>query len=544
MRWFLDMSVRAKLLTGFGLVIALLVITAGTASYVISDMRESQREVIEDDYLVATNLLEVKAVQNRLRAEFLDMSLKTRRLDQEALERDIRATRPQVEKLLAKIAQLRAGDERFLARLDELKQAIEAYSQVRDRQIALIYDGRVAESREMSVGEQEARYEKMRNVANELSRDALENARTAAAASEALAQRSVRLITGIGLIAILAAIAIALLLNNIIVGPLQEVSSAARRIAAGDLGVSMPPSARRDELGDLSRVFDEMAQSLRRTISDVTEGVGVLASAASEITASSTQVAAGSAQAAVAVSETTTTVEEVKQTAHVSAQKARYVSDTAQKSVQFSQGGRKTVEESIEGMRHIQQQMEQIARSIVKLSEQSQAIGDIIATVNDLAEQSNLLAVNAAIEAAKAGDQGKGFGVVAQEIRSLAEQSKQGTAQVRSLLGEIQKATHGAVLATEQGTKAVEAGTRLAGQLGESIRQLGDSISEASQAATQIAASAQQQLAGMDQVALAMQNINQASNQNVASTRQAESAAQNLHELGVRLKSLVARYVV
>jgi methyl-accepting chemotaxis protein len=544
MRWFLDMSVRAKLLTGFGLVIALLVITAGTASYVISDMRESQREVIEDDYLVATNLLEVKAVQNRLRAEFLDMSLKTRRPDQEALERDIRATRPQVEKLLAKIAQLRAGDERFLARLDELKQAIEAYSQVRDRQIALIYDGRVAESREMSVGEQEARYEKMRNVANELSRDALENARTAAAASEALAQRSVRLITGIGLIAILAAIAIALLLNNIIVGPLQEVSSAARRIAAGDLGVSMPPSARRDELGDLSRVFDEMAQSLRRTISDVTEGVGVLASAASEITASSTQVAAGSAQAAVAVSETTTTVEEVKQTAHVSAQKARYVSDTAQKSVQFSQGGRRTVEESIEGMRHIQQQMEQIARSIVKLSEQSQAIGDIIATVNDLAEQSNLLAVNAAIEAAKAGDQGKGFGVVAQEIRSLAEQSKQGTAQVRSLLGEIQKATHGAVLATEQGTKAVEAGTRLAGQLGESIRQLGDSISEASQAATQIAASAQQQLAGMDQVALAMQNINQASNQNVASTRQAESAAQNLHELGVRLKSLVARYVV
>jgi methyl-accepting chemotaxis protein len=185
--------------------------------------------------------------------------------------------------------------------------------------------------------------------------------------------------------------------------------------------------------------------------------------------------------------------------------------------------------------------MESIARTVVRLSEQSQSIGEIIATVNDLAEQSNLLAVNAAIEAARAGEQGKGFAVVAQEVKSLAAQSRQATAQVRTILGEIQKATTAAVLATEQGHKTVETGVALSGEAGESIRQLSESIGEAAQAATQIAASSQQQMVGMDQVGIAIDAIRQASLQNVAGTKQAEVAAQNLHTLGRRLSSLIER---
>jgi len=274
------------------------------------------------------------------------------------------------------------------------------------------------------------------------------------------------------------------------------------------------------------------------------ETIAQLSSSSAEILAMTTQVASGAAETATAVSETTTTVEEVKQTAQVSSQKAKYVSETAQKASQTSQAGRKSVEGAMEGMGRIREQTESIAESIVRLSEQSQAIGEIIATVNDLAEQSNLLAVNASIEAAKAGEQGKGFAVVAQEVKSLAEQSKQATAQVRTILNDIQKATSAAVLATEQGSKAVETGARQSTEAGESIRLLADSIVEAAQAATQIAASSQQQLVGMDQVALAMENIKQASTQNAASTKQAEMAAQNLHELGQKLKQMVDRYQV
>jgi methyl-accepting chemotaxis protein len=284
---------------------------------------------------------------------------------------------------------------------------------------------------------------------------------------------------------------------------------------------------------------------LSRTIThQLRQSVRQLATSSAEILATTTQVAAGATETATAVSETTATVEEVKQTAQLASQKARYVSDSAQKAAQVSLAGRKSVEDAIAGMQRIQEQMESIAESIVQLSEQSQAIGEIIATVNDLAEQSNVLAVNAAIEAAKAGEQGKGFAVVAQEVKSLAEQSKQATTQVRAILGDIQKATSAAVLATEQGHKAVEAGVRQSGNANDAIRQLAESVNEAAQAATQIAASSQQQMVGMDQVALAMDNIKQASVQNVAGTRQAEVAAQGLHELGVTLGALIGRPAV
>ncbi len=279
---------------------------------------------------------------------------------------------------------------------------------------------------------------------------------------------------------------------------------------------------------------------ITRTITrQLRESVDQLSTSSAEILATTTQIASGAAETASAVSETTATVEEVKQTAQVSSQKARNVSDSAQKASLVFQGGRKAVEEAMQGMQRIQEQMESIAESIVRLSEQSQAIGEIIATVNDLAEQSNLLAVNAAIEAAKAGEQGKGFTVVAQEIKSLAEQSRQATAQVRTILGDIQKATSTAVLATEQGNKAVQAGVKQTTETGEAIRLLADSVSEAAQAATQIAASSQQQMVGMDQVALAMENIKQASVQNVSGTRQAEIAAQSLHELGQKLSDMI-----
>jgi CHASE3 domain sensor protein len=269
------------------------------------------------------------------------------------------------------------------------------------------------------------------------------------------------------------------------------------------------------------------------------ESVDQLATSSAEILATSAQVASGAAETSAGVSETTATVAEVKQTAQLASHKAKTVSESAQKVAQVAQSGRRSVEQAIQGMQRIQEHMESIAERIVRLSEQSQAIGEIIATVNDLAEQSNMLAVNAAIEATRAGEQGKGFVVVAQEVKGLAEQSKQATAQVRGILGEIQKATSAAVLVTEQGSKAVEAGMKQSTETGESIRLLADSIVEAAQAATQIAASSQQQMVGMDQVALAMENIRQASVQNVSGTQQAEIAARNLHALGQKLSSLI-----
>jgi methyl-accepting chemotaxis protein len=322
---------------------------------------------------------------------------------------------------------------------------------------------------------------------------------------------------------------------------LRNMAAAAEQIAAGDLRSNLQPQSPNDVLGN---AFVRMTDNLRRQIGGVVEGAAVLGSAATEIVASTAQLASGASESAAAVSETTTTVEEIRQTSQLASQKARAVADSAQKAVQISHTGRKSTEDVTAGMGRIRTQMEAIAESMMRLSEQTQTIGQIIATVEDLAAQSNLLAVNAAIEAAKAGEHGKGFGVVAQEVKSLAEQSRQATDRVRTILSDIQKATTAAVMATEQGGKAVEAGGKQTEMAGEAIAALAGSVTEAAQAATQIAASSQQQLVGMDQVAGAMENIKQASTQNVASAKQLETAARNLSDLGQRLKQLVESYTV
>ena len=365
--------------------------------------------------------------------------------------------------------------------------------------------------------------------------------------------------------------------------PVENMSDLVTQVAEGDLNVQVPGSERRDEIGilagALTRMLDslkdmvgvaeeiasgnlsvqvnvrseqdalghalaDMAKNLHQQTREVIDGVNVLASSAAEISTSVSELASSAAETSTSVSETTTTLEEVRQTSEFANQKSQQVSANAQQAAHISQNGRKATEDTIEGMRRIREQMESIADSIVKLSEQSQTIGGIISTVNDLSDQSNLLAVNASIEAAKAGEQGKGFTVVAQEIRSLAEQSKQATTQVQLILNNIQKATSAAVMATEQGTKAVEAGVKQSSEAGESILMLANNVTETAQAMTQIATSGQQQVIGMNQIAEAMESIKQASAQNVDSSHQLESAANNLQDLGQRLKQLVERYTV
>jgi methyl-accepting chemotaxis protein len=328
---------------------------------------------------------------------------------------------------------------------------------------------------------------------------------------------------------------------TLMIQSLKEKAQIAEKIAASDLTIKVTPLSDADTLGN---AFATMVEKLRSQIQQIIEGVNVLASAGSEIMASVSQLTSGASETATAVSETTTTVEEVKQTAEVTNQKAKRVSELGQKTAEISQAGLKSIEDTVNGMNRIREQMEAIADMVVRLSEQSQAIGEIIATVNDIAEQSNLLAVNASIEAAKAGEQGKGFAVVAQEIRSLAAQSKQATTQVRNILFDVQKAIGSAVMATEQGSKAVEEGVKLSTQAGESIDILAESVTEATNAAIQIAASSQQQLIGMDQVVSAMENIREASLQTASSTKQTEKAAHDLHNLGQRLQEIVKGYKV
>ena len=349
----------------------------------------------------------------------------------------------------------------------------------------------------------------------------------------------------LGAAAVALSVLIVVFLTLSITKPLGSAVQAADRIASGDLTVDLSMVAKRgDELGVLMQALGKMAEYLREQIRGIRDGVTVLASSASEISATVSQVTSGAQESSAAVVETTSTMEEVKQTVNATSQKAREIADKAQQGLQAAHEGRQASEKLAVGMQNIREQMMLVADTIMKLSEQSQTIGDITDTVEDLADRSDLLAVNAAVEAARAGELGKGFAVVAQEIKGLAEQSKQATKQVRGILGDIQKSTGTAVMATERGGKVVDRGVKEAAGASESILTLNKHVAESVQSAGQIAAASKEQLTAIDQAASAMENIKEATHQNAAGMKQLETAVQSLNEMGRNLSSLVERYKV
>ncbi len=283
----------------------------------------------------------------------------------------------------------------------------------------------------------------------------------------------------------------------------------------------------------------EQREQLQRILAQVQEAVSHLTTSSSEILATTAQQASGANEQSAAVAQASRTIEEVRSIAEQTAQRASGIADLAQHAFQVSQIGLASAADLTQGMDTIRQRVGAIAQQILALSEQAQTIGQIIVTVNEIATQSNMLALNAAVEAARAGETGRGFTVVAGEMRSLAEQSRAATVQVRELLGEIQVGVNTAVMTTEAGMKGAEVGIRLVGEAGRSIQRLTDSVTESVQASEQISAASNQQLAGMEQIAQAMQSIYEVTRQTATGAHQVEQAAVELKVLSDRLHQVV-----
>ncbi|MBL8154810.1 MAG: hypothetical protein JNM70_11560 [Anaerolineae bacterium] len=320
-------------------------------------------------------------------------------------------------------------------------------------------------------------------------------------------------------------------LDLVVLGDLQQ------RLDTNVLNVRSDEDRRLVQLGEaVNRMLDRL-QDIVTEISSALERVD--ADTQEILSAAARQISMANEQDSV-VTETTATVNEVRATVTETAERAQSVAETAQLSVDISRAGSDAVTQTITGMDLIRRRVEDIADNILVLSENTQQIGEIIATVNNLADQSRMLALNASVEAARAGEEGKGFAVVALEVRNLADQNREATVQVREILGEIQRATNAAVMVTEEGSKGVDQGQVLVNRAGESIHDLAGAIEEAAMAAMQIAASTRQQTIGMDQLTQAMRTIKRSTTETLSSTMQVKASVQNLQDAARRINALLS----
>ncbi|WP_338661401.1 methyl-accepting chemotaxis protein [Pararoseomonas sp. SCSIO 73927] len=356
-----------------------------------------------------------------------------------------------------------------------------------------------------------------------------------------ISERSrVLILGGMGL-AVLIAVAVTLLVRRAIARPLETLVEFVQRIGRGDLS-GTPAREGNDEFGRLGETLNAMVAGLRDLARQSRDATHQLDAATAEIRASTQEQAASVEEQLAAVQETAATVDEITHSGAQIGKRAQEVIAAAQATVRTSDGGLRAVEETVRAMDNIREQAERVAENIVALSEKTQAIGEITATVNDISERSHLLALNAAIEAAAAGEQGRSFAVVAAELKSLADQAKEATAQVRANLGDIQRGINSSVMLTEEAVKRAAAGRERTAQSHKTIREITASVQEAVQTFQQIVASTNQQQLGIEQVMGALSNIRQASQQTAAGTRQLDQAAANMGELSQGLVRLADRY--
>ena len=279
---------------------------------------------------------------------------------------------------------------------------------------------------------------------------------------------------------------------------------------------------------------------LTRTLGrQIGTAVGQVQSSSAELQAAATQQATGAKQQATAMSEIATTISELLATSRQITESARRVAEIAEETARAAQGGSDTVDQAHESISAIRRQVDLVVNHMLELGKKSQQIGTVLEIVSELAEQTNILAINATIEAAGAGEAGRRFAVVADEIRKLADRVAESTKEIRGLIEDVRSAVNTTVMATETGSKAVDAGSKQFGHVTASFKQIVGLVTTTTEAAKEIELSIKQQMSAIEQVNVAITNIAQATRETEASTGQTQQTASQLAVLSKDLLKVI-----
>jgi methyl-accepting chemotaxis protein len=345
---------------------------------------------------------------------------------------------------------------------------------------------------------------------------------------------------------VLGCIAVALLLafglRRSLVRPLRGLTRAAREISQnGDLTLMVPVYAG-DEVGQLADAFRDMVGRLRTIHHELRSSGGTLAESAANMRRSAEQQQETVSSQAAALHETRVTAEQLRQTSSLASETAQAVLQVAQRADTLGRAGEASIGLGISGLADLGAQVEEIAYRIRDLGDTTQQIGAITKTVKELADRSNMLALNAAIEAVRSGEHGKGFGVVAREIRSLADQSIEATIRVREILEVVGHAVAEAVSITHLGAERMHSGLEQVHASGESLRELSSLIRDNSSAVRQIVAAVSQQDLGIAQIFGAVNELSKMMEDTEKELGSTKTAAVMLDDVSRKLSDVVTRY--
>ncbi|MFG0249603.1 MAG: methyl-accepting chemotaxis protein [Phycisphaeraceae bacterium JB051] len=543
MNWFRNMTVTGKLISGFSAVVAL---TICLGIFAIIQMARVNRTGTQMGDIWVPSI----RTTGDLAASFLRFRLteyrhvySTNQAELVKVEESLATYKAEFDKSKADYEQLVHTPEvkKLFAAFDE---SWDRYLKVHQQLVTLGRNGEGDKARVLVRGDSLDRYAEVRDAINAIVEHNMAAVEAANTTGNELYSMSRALLITVMLCCAALGMGIAFVIGRMISNPLASVVTRAEEIAGGDLTGKDIEVKSKDEIGQLTTSVNKMSHALQTLITEVTSATNEVAGAATEIAASSEQMAAGMTQQSDQVSQISSAVEQMNASVVEVARKSSDAASNASEAGSVADEGGRVVGSTIEGMHSIREAVKSSADSVTMLGRRGEQIGEIIEVINDIADQTNLLALNAAIEAARAGEHGRGFAVVADEVRKLADRTTKATKEIAESITAIQDETTQAVDRMNTGTEEVKTGVDRATAAGESLKQIVQQASTVAQMVQSIAAAAEEQSAASEQITHSIETISAVTRQSSEGASQAATAATQLSIKSEQLKQLVAQFRV
>ena len=534
------MTIRSKILAAFFVITCLTVLLGIFALVQIGKVDEQSQDMARNLLPSVVNLGIIDSQLNLNRRGEIQACTKT---TPEEFERYLKRQTETAEKAGQAIAAMEkfrlTPDERKM--LDGLKGLIAAYYKDSAKTYEISKTGDLEETIKYMRSVSKKSYDAAQKSANDLIEFNKKESVEAARHAEDIYASAKYWIIGAIVACVAAAVLLAVLIAGAISAPIRRLADEANKVADGDLRVQLVKGGK-DEIGQMTGAFATMIDNLRTMIGKIEEASNRVTTTSGEVYSTSEQMATGAEEVASQAGTVATAGEEMSATSADIAQNCQMAADSANRANESAASGAHVVEDTVKCMYKIAEQVNTTSKTVESLGARSDQIGQIVGTIEDIADQTNLLALNAAIEAARAGEQGRGFAVVADEVRALAERTTKATREIGEMIKAIQTETKGAVAAMEQGVREVENGTVEAGKSGEAISDIMNQIGVLQTQVNQIATAAEEQTATTSEISSNMMQITEVVQQTARGAHESAAAASQLNNVAEELQRLVKQF--